>query len=120
MGVTPAGIPYPPGPDVPDARYWLRARAEALDAALRPQMTRGTVSMSLAGGASATAAVTFPTAFPTPPIVVASYGSTASTLPRVFVGAYNVTTTGCTLLLASADGTTSTGSRPVSYWAVLA
>lgn len=118
MGVTPGGISYPEDSDQPDIPAWMQQQAEEFDTAIRPRIQTGSVDISLAGAASATALVTFDDAFPAVPTVITSYGS-INTVPRVWTGCSAVTTTGFTAMLATTDGTTHGGTRTVNWVAVL-
>jgi hypothetical protein len=120
MGTTPGGIPYPESTDVPDVPYWMQQQAEAIDAALRPKIQAGLVTLALTASNQATQAIVFDTPFPegTVPVVVVSYASSAFS-PPLIAGASGVTRTGFTAALAHAAGTSGTWTRQLSWIAVL-
>lgn len=86
-----------------------------------PQIQYGSVNISMGGQASATAQVTFPTAFTGSglPMVMATYGSSNS-VPTLIPGAYNITNTGFTALFVIGDRSTHTGTRTLNWLAIKA
>lgn len=73
----------------------------------------GTVSITITAAEFASASVTFPQAYASPPLV---YTTLQSTSPNFLTNAGAVTTTGCTVTLAHKDVGASVSTGSVIAW----
>lgn len=114
-----ATLPTVPQPGDEITAPWGQAVANLLAKLVDPRfIQRGTCNVALGGSVSGTLAVTFPTPFANPPIVLLDRTTGAGTSPKVHVWAYTPAVTGFTAAAATGDGTTSSNSIACQWIAI--
>jgi hypothetical protein len=103
-----------PASGAPIATAWGAELHDAIEG-----IQTGTVTINLSGASTATAAVTFPRPYATPPRVFLSVQQTfSSAATSAFCGGSGITTTGFTAQGGRDDGTNATGAMTVSWLAI--
>ena len=128
-GTTPVyGLPYQDPEDPPNGPNLGQDLAEATEAALQdlaalvaavPKVKAGEVSVSFSSANNNSRSVSFGTTFTTPPAVSANINTGDGSASGWQARAYNITTTGFSLLVFHSTGVAGTWSNiPVTWIAV--